>query len=111
MIQPSLSVEELMKPRYKVIALWPGSSKNIIITDIFMKVTDGYKSKIGVWLLDESVESYPHLFSKLQWWEERGVNEVPQYVKSKHRGEVFKVLDPVCNRREFGHEDNTIEHR
>mgnify|MGYP003405361601 FL=1 len=33
---------------------------------------------------------FPHLFSLLQWWEKRKVNDLPQYVKDEN-GEVWKV--------------------
>lgn len=89
-----LTVEELMKPRYKVIADYPGnflSVGTIIVThDIWQDFT------IELWC--QSNDKYPHLFKKLQWWEERAVEDMPEYVKCVRtpdqiiqRGEVLKM--------------------
>lgn len=65
-----LTPEELLKPRYKVIADYPNSS-----------------DKVGsVYTLDHEGQSvfydkYPHLFRPLSWWEERAESDLPEYVK------------------------------
>ena len=36
-------------------------------------------------------DKYPHLFKKLEWFQERSLNEIPRYLKFKIDGEVCKV--------------------
>ena len=74
----TLSVEELLKPRYKCIADFPDSSW--IIGEI---TTDGNWS-----------EKYPDVFRELEWWEHRNPEEMPKYVKEKAiPTNVFKVIE------------------
>lgn len=80
-----MTPEEILRPRYKVIDNWPGNTK-FEIGDILK----GYSPGCGggdlilndkgesVWL---SPEKYPHLFKKLEWWEDRKESELPEYVK------------------------------
>lgn len=66
-----LSTEELLKPRYKVIADYPNSDYHtgeILDRDWGF----GFKHKIS---------DYPHLFKRLFWWQEREENDMPEYVK------------------------------
>lgn len=76
-------IEQLLRPRYKVIADYPGIEDygwklhEIISPQYYTEKTVGFCSK------------YPHLFRKLQWWEERKPEEIPQYVKTSDS--VFKV--------------------
>ena len=78
--------EELLKPRYKVIADYPksihpigtiyncgGTSEDLLYCD-----RDGPRMR-----------DYPHLFKPLAWWEDRKVEEMPEYVKEG--GQVFKA--------------------
>lgn len=59
---------DLLKPRYIAIADYPG-----------------YTFEIGKILDDEiiieSMIKYPHLFRKLEWWEERNIEDMPIYLK------------------------------
>jgi hypothetical protein len=75
-------VQELLKPRYKAISPnenhYPGS---------FWKIGD---------IIDPTgrhtqFDKYPHLFRKLEWWEERKPEEMPLYVKDKYN-QVHKVV-------------------
>ncbi len=75
-------IEELMKPRYKVIADWPGVAGKIKAGDII--VSDGASN--GYWVAGEpyqedKLKDYPHLFQPLQWWQDREKSEMPEYVK------------------------------
>lgn len=72
-------IQELLKPRYKVIGDFPHSSMPVGM--VFCKeYSDG-----DFW------DKYPHLFRKLEWWEERTVEEMPEYIKIVDTGEVVKV--------------------
>jgi hypothetical protein len=85
-----MSIEELLKPRYKVIALWPGATM-INVGDIFMpgmvnaklcwrRVGEQY-GHLSVTPTIHGPEFYPHLFRSLEWWEERNDVELPGYIR------------------------------
>lgn len=90
---------ELLKPRYEVIADYPGSSFTI------GEVVFDYKEKAK-----SAFDKYPHLFRPLAWWEHRKPEDMPEYVKDKSSGKVYKVADPSQNHR-IWHVDGEIEHR
>lgn len=68
-----MSTEELLRPRYKVIAQYPFSPHPI---GHIIKTAFGNKY----------FDQYPHLFKKLEWYEERNIDEMPEYVKVVHEG-------------------------
>jgi hypothetical protein len=77
------SVEDLLIDRYKVIAPWPEMERWLarvgdILTDngkTAVKNQDGDAVPVFEW------ETFPHLFKKLEWYEDREPSEMPQYVK------------------------------
>ena len=71
-------IQELLKPRYKVIADYPDSV--FIVGEILRNPT--YESK------------YPHLFKKLEWWEDRKPEEMPKYLKHTYDGKTsyYKII-------------------
>lgn len=75
-----MTTEELLKPRYKVIADYP-FNKIAPVGEIISG------DKLPMW----DVREFPHLFKKLEWWEERKESEMPEYVKRGDR--VYKVAD------------------
>lgn len=92
----SLTKEQLMAPRYKVIALWPFTC-NYKIGYIIHES----ENLEGATFFKTEVHKYPHLFKPLQWWEERLPEEMPEYVKvdpvkrddfiGRTRDNIFKV--------------------
>jgi hypothetical protein len=68
-INKVMTVEELLMPRYKVIADYPGMDDSYEIGEVLKPAYTGI------------VDAYPHLFRKLNWWEERKVEDMPDYVK------------------------------
>ena len=68
-----MTVEQLLKPRYKVVDDYPFSyyDKDSVLLFEF------YHAKDGIVNFCE----YPHLFRKLEWWEERKVEDMPEYLK------------------------------
>jgi hypothetical protein len=89
------SPEELLKPRYKVIADYPNSELGI--GDLLMQYIAGSVWR-HIWTSGEwtditihNPEKYPHLFRKLEWWEERTNEEMPQYVKGEYEGKVYGI--------------------
>jgi len=89
-------MENLLSPRFKIIAEYPNSifKKNDILERIKYKDTEIEVSEIltnlkrckinnlsGLKVVN--LEMYPHLFQKLNWWEERKREELPTYIKSE----------------------------
>lgn len=73
-----MTVEDLLKPRYKVIADFPMSickvGEILEPQGKYFPVIEG-----GYWNIE--IYKYPHLFKKLEWWEEREESDMPEYVK------------------------------
>lgn len=69
-----LTPEELLKPRYIVIADYPGSEQSNQIGKIYQ--SDECSAR---WLNEMS--HYPHIFHKKSWWEHREESEMPRYLK------------------------------
>lgn len=90
-----MTKEELLKPRYKVIADYPGSSfeiENVLETD--------EKSVYTLWEHDGKHEltlsNFPAIFRELEWWEEREEKDLPEYVRYKGC-EFFRFSAPAIN--------------
>lgn len=87
--------EELLKPRYKVIADYPGCKFKIgnILTYV-REIAQTYdlwrNEKTGVEIIYSGFGAFPHLFKKLEWWEDREPGEMPEYVKGYDR--VYKMV-------------------
>ena len=71
-------ITELLKPRYLVIADYPGSVFEL------GKILDDE-------ILIESMSKYPHLFQPLPWWSHRTLEEMPGHVKDENG--VYKVKE------------------
>ena len=91
-----MTPEELMRPRFKVIAPYPGSNTYFEVGEIF-EWSEGHDQYVifrgpenSTGFEKYTVEKYPHLFRKLKWWEERKVEDMPEYVKNKF-GRVYKI--------------------
>jgi hypothetical protein len=96
-----MTTEDLLKPRYKVIADWP--FQNYAIDEILQ----GDEAALISTKYDKSnLYDYPALFRKLNWWEERDVKDLPKFVNingaiyearwahSAQKG--FHILSPFC---------------
>lgn len=89
----SNTVEELLKPRYKVIVPWPGMEVEPFalgqIVTLQKHPSDEEEGFIhiplkhipGSYMREQFFLNYPHLFRKLEWWEERAPEDMPKYVK------------------------------
>lgn len=88
-----MTTEQLLTPRYKVIAEWPDNTFDIgqILTESDM-VEDWLQTDnfLHGFKLSE-VEKYPHLFQKLEWHEDRNAGELPMYVKTGSGNRVAKA--------------------
>lgn len=96
-----MTPEELLKPRYKVIADYPFNKHfkvgEILILFSFMKTKsikdiehyyhhgETHQNFEDIWF-----DCYPHLFRKLQWWEDRKPENMPEYVTNGEN--VLKVI-------------------
>lgn len=79
-----MSLADLMKPRWKVIADYPGNQRYV------GEIIDGLPNPLDEQELERQMALYPHLFKKLEWWEERKPEELPQYFRNSngvHRAE------------------------
>lgn len=82
-----MTAEELMTPRFQVIAEYPLCifAKGKILVRIKGATNDIFHTneKALVGGLDLKVlEEFPHLFRKMQWWEGRKAEEMPKKIKS-----------------------------
>ena len=80
-------VEELLKPRYKVIAEYTSMAK-WKIGDIIIPIVGNFANPIEV---EQMLSKYPHLFRKLEWWEDRKPEEMPSFLKDIGDGQIYKV--------------------
>lgn len=100
-----MSTEELLFPRYKVIAIWPGmhlepfALHQVVTlqphkeedTEGFIYIPYKHKPKNFMW--ESFFTLFPHLFKKLEWWEGRKPDEMPEYVK--YNDGIYKVEKPL----------------
>jgi len=95
----ALTKEQLLQPRYKVISDYPDScySIGIILTmqqDIHGSWFYDFARESGVKSEPESFFLlYPMIFKKLEWWEERKAEDMPEHVQYKiyPGSQCFKV--------------------
>lgn len=70
-----MTKERLLAPRYKVIANFPGSQLYLNqIIELHYNINSVVEGQIKFY------DQYPHLFQKLKWWEERKLEDMPDYV-------------------------------
>lgn len=86
-----LSAEELLKPRYKVINSFPFSPH--YIGQVILDPADNYYSEGGTERKNYPLHTMPHLFKKLEWWMQRTIEEMPEYVKEVEDRDVFKIQE------------------
>ncbi len=100
-----MSEQELLQPRYKVIADYPyspytiGSLMEDTGTRFLLSRTNCYDDfKMDIveqdnYVSEETILKYPHLFKKLDWWEQRKNSDMPEYIKNRHTGICHKVFE------------------
>lgn len=89
--------EQLMQPRYLVIADYPDCFANVGVV-LNLKYNSGqsqyeydHTEHGGTYTSSESwFDEYPHLFRRLEWWEFRDEKDMPEYVKTVGGEIVFK---------------------
>lgn len=70
-----MTAKELLIPRYKVIADYPNNDVNPV------------GNIINCTQLPNDFDEYPHLFKKLEWWQERDLKDMPTHIKHKYTDE------------------------
>lgn len=98
-----MNPEQLLIPRYKVIADYP-DSKFVIGDMLFMYkykssesmytyVTNPESALNGTSLKPEYVEKMSHLFKPLQWWQDRKREDLSGYIKRMTDGvwDVYQI--------------------
>ncbi len=81
-----MSIDELLKNRIKVITPFPG------IQNFGYKVDD---ILVCSNMLFEEYAKYPHLFKKLEWWEDREEKDMPEYLKCEGVIRKFKQIHNI----------------
>lgn len=71
--------EELIAPRWKQVFSWPYMGENYKVGKIHQE--------------DGIVTKYPHLFQKLEWYEDRKPEDMPQYIKSSRAGGIVVKVE------------------
>lgn len=99
-----MDYKKLLRPRYKVIDSYPsmkgeGLEVGSIIT------CKNYDNDFSEKLWCEMNDTYPHLFKKLEWWEERKIEELPEYIKYWDTSFYFPI-DRVCKREDAPFNDD-----
>jgi len=100
-----MTKEQLLKPRWKVIADYPGALHNV--GDIIQAYENG-----AAYLVEGdsySMNDFPALFKRLKWHEDRELSDMPEYVKDIDNGKIYKVASPEQNGR-IWHVDGEMEH-
>jgi len=79
-----MSIEELLNPRFEVIADFPNNIWKIgkIVSNHQISEMSKFPNLFDVLKWFSELEKYPHLFKKLNWWEKRTKEEMPIYIKS-----------------------------
>lgn len=105
-----MTAQELLIPRYRLIAAYPFNAhfvKNEVITldSIDNDTKERFVRKTYLPSHDKIVQNttnfnestfkkYPHIFKKLEWWEDRTVDQMPEHIKTNVESPiVFKVKE------------------
>jgi len=108
------TVEDLLRPRFKVIAMYPycpyeigdlvefsdlETSFHCTTTKEWDVFTETFEDSVNYFSIDV-LGMWPHLFKKLEWWEERKDEELPRFVSYPNKETVYKVTY-LCESRVF----------
>lgn len=109
-----MTIEELLNPRYKVIAPYPNSKYR-------MGEIINYTDQSGSVTSDtfcQFYDKYPHLFKKLFWYEEGDEKDMPEFVKFLGSDIIWKIKKwdyrwfntPIPEKKEENGESFSISH-
>jgi len=82
-----MKAKKLLTPRFEVVEVYPRTNfkKGDLLQRIPNATNNWYnhnESVLDAGITLEEIEKYPHLFRKLNWWENRKVEEMPTKLKS-----------------------------
>ena len=90
-----MTVEELLSPRYRIIGDYPNSPYQLNST-IEIDKDPLYKE---AWYDD-----YPNIFQKREWWHERKIGDMPDYMKViktiTETGYAGNFMNDVCTKNQ-----------
>ena len=96
-----MSNEDLMIPRYKVIANYPSmKAEGFEIGSII--TCRKYDNDFSQNLWCEMNDKYPAIFNPIEWWEDREVKDMPRFIKPKKWG------DTTCRVHDYNFDTNRI---
>lgn len=89
-----MTAQELLKPRFEVIADYPDSEFKVgeIEDRDWMKYVNGEDETDGIlW----KISDFPHLFRKLNWWEHRKVEDMPKKLicKAITNDKIVRIIE------------------
>ncbi len=105
-----MTAEELLKPRVRCTGNdkyhFPGSIfsvGDILTIESWDSVSIGTKRFYLPDYFKFNIDNYPHLFQKIEWWEDRKPEDMPDYVKTKAGNSVRMVesFNPATNQIVF----------
>jgi hypothetical protein len=76
-----MTTEELMRPRFKVIADYPGSKHQVGKIYIKMDGREFYENIETGMAIGFDPKYYENIFRPLAWWEDRELPQMPEYLK------------------------------
>jgi hypothetical protein len=88
-----MTAEELLKPRFEVIADFPLLKNKV--GEIIIAKKPYWRIELDFLFLNSSnisPEAYPHLFRKLNWWEHRKIEDMPKKVGIKETNETYEII-------------------
>jgi hypothetical protein len=87
--------EQLLIPRYKVIALWPGCQWSL--GSVLIHIGNGnYDCKKEPTINGlRNPEYFSANLQPLPWWKDRRVDDMPDYIKNIRTGEIFPYTDEL----------------
>lgn len=86
-----MSTVDLLAPRFKVIADYPGNRFKIGIIFICENGIGRTEGDHHV-TTESNLKAFPNIFQPLEWWEERKVEDMPEYVRHTSVNKIEKVI-------------------
>ena len=97
-----MKAKELLKPRFEVVGDFPDNHYGKIGTVLdrnWSKYPNDDETETPIW----SISDFPHLFRKLNWWENRKKEDMPKRLRSMaskdepnfdiEKEEIYEILD------------------
>lgn len=84
-------MEDLMIPRYKVIADFPFNNYYKVGGIITDHKNISARNENGHAVFACSFSEFPNIFLPISWWEDRKPEDMPMYLKYQNNGKIRKV--------------------